>query len=132
LESTKGRSDGVRAREFGRGRGRGKGTAKRPERQEVARGGTNPQAGPERGKNPPAARPERAGQNDKPGPQNDKPGPQNDKPKPEPAPELGPLLPIVPQLANPPSQRTYDARAQKQADDAQKRPNGGEETEALP
>ena len=100
FEPVKGESNGERARDFARERGEGnhKGLDKQ---QEIARGGSNPHAGPKPKKNPVTPKAER-------------PGPQNDKPKPNAEEGLAPLLPLVPELTPPGEQRSQDVRAQRQ------------------
>ena len=100
FDPVQGESNGERARDFARERGQGH--HKGLDRQEVARGGRNPNAGPKAKKNPATPKAER-------------PGPQNDKPKPTPQDGLTPLLPVVPELTPPADQRSQDARAKKQA-----------------
>jgi len=97
FEPVKGESNGERAREFAEGRGKGNhnGIAKQQERQQqIAHGGSNPNAGPKPKKNPAT-------------PKEDRPGPQNDKP---PNPNAGPndnseLIPGLPLELSPPGER---------------------------
>jgi RNA polymerase sigma factor (sigma-70 family) len=95
-----GESNGERASEFAAGRGQGNhtGTEERP----VARGGSNPHAGPKPKKN--TAQPQNTKAN---------PGPQNDKPKPHAKPDLTPLLPTVPDLKPPSGERGQSIKGDK-------------------
>ena len=106
LEPVPGESNSDLARELA-GK-RGKGHHKKLDRQAVAHGGSNPNAGP---------KPKRPKQSKNPaGPKAEKPGPQNDKPKPDSRkPELTPILPSVPGLT--PPERSQDPRPKKKPDE---------------
>jgi hypothetical protein len=104
-----GKSNGERASEFAPGGGKSK--HDRLDKQQVARGGSNPNAGPKPKNDRASRKPE-------------KPGPKKDTPKPNPQNELMPFPPLAPDLTSPGSQRdgrvTHDPRPkEKDGDDTE-------------
>jgi RNA polymerase sigma factor (sigma-70 family) len=95
FEPVQGESNGERARDFAAGRGQGNHTGIAKQQQEIAHGGSNPNAGPNAKQNP--ATPRGAG------PQNDKPH-QNSNADSNPKPELIPGLDLK-ELLPPPGER---------------------------
>ena len=116
-KSTKGGSNGEQAREFARRRAKGRWQV--VERERVARGGMNPNAGKKPRQEHAAAKPEHS-------------GPQNDKPKPEPG--LGTLLPSMPELVAPDKERVDDDPTQNapKQPDAPEQPDSAQELETQP